>query len=512
MSNIAKLSYLYKEGEFEDTLKRKTTAKRLYTNGVGTYDSDIVDAIHFIERKYDKGGGGGGARRIYEMIDKVSVLLDGHPYHKSDDTKYSTREIDVFGFSRGAAMARDFVNTFYEEKVNIDSGSYGYVRFNFIGLFDTVGSFGKPGNPLDMKPKREYLGKVDEDYLPNGMQLGDEEFGIRDAKGNIKTIIGHANSPEDLAAKVSSAKANGWKDIQMVSVGFKIYTAYDIYGSKPVKEFFEPYNFDLKQGVNASSKHIYHLTAHDEVRKNFPLTDTFRAGKSNSLIGVHSDVGGGYEPNETEVFVYPTEYHSQDKALRRAETLAHEMNAKSFLGGWSASVEPIHYANSGASLVYYGAGVTLYAPKLLKKTSNVLACIGLNLMYEEAKAYNVPFEPPKDKVPSYLEGYYEHAKKQQGYTYVQTQDGAKIKHGFSHHSARDPAHKYDHKIATVGVWDGVVHDTPGSGNDALYHDKDGHRVDGRKHPELADHVAREIYANNPDEAVVPGENKTEDKQ
>ena len=62
MSNIAKLSDMYRQGVFEDRLKRQTVSKMLYTNGVGTYDSDIINACHFIERKYDKGGGGGGAR------------------------------------------------------------------------------------------------------------------------------------------------------------------------------------------------------------------------------------------------------------------------------------------------------------------------------------------------------------------------------------------------------------------------------------------------------------------
>ena len=71
MSNIAKLSDMYKEGTFKDKLGRQTVSKMLYTNGVGTYDSDIVDYIHFIDRKYNKGG---GAKRIYKMIEKTFNL------------------------------------------------------------------------------------------------------------------------------------------------------------------------------------------------------------------------------------------------------------------------------------------------------------------------------------------------------------------------------------------------------------------------------------------------------
>ena len=382
MSNIAKLSDMYKEGTFKDKLGKQTVSKMLYTNGVGTYDSDIVDYIHFIDRKYDKGGGGGGAKRIYEMIDKVTATLDVHPYHRSDDTKFTKREIDVFGFSRGAAMARDFVNTFIEYKINDADEDYKDVRFNFIGIFETVGSFGKPGNAINLKPRKEYIGKLDEDYLPEGMQLNDEDFGIRDAKGEIEMLIGYASGKEDLANKISNLKKDGWEEIRVIIAGsYRGHTAYSIHGKKPRDAFFEPYNFDLAQGINASAKHIYHLTAHDEVRKNFPLTDTKNAGVFNCLIGVHSDIGGGYKLNEEEEFVYPSEHHTEEAAMREAEALAAKLNAKSLGGGWVAvDPAPIHYALDGQMMVAMGApNVTLYRAKLQKTTNNSLATVGLHL-------------------------------------------------------------------------------------------------------------------------------------
>ncbi len=504
MSNIAKLSDMYKEGTFKDKLGKQTVSKMLYTNGVGTYDSDIVDYIHFIDRKYDKGGGGGGAKRIYKMIEDITALLDAHEYHKSKPNKFTKREIDVFGFSRGAAMARDFVNTFFfnygeEEK-------YNDVRFNFIGLYDTVGSFGKPGNPIDLKPKKEYLGKFNESYLPKGMQLKDEEFGIRDADGNISTIIGHATNHDDLAAKVTALKAEGWENVKLIPVGgYGNYTAYTIHGTKPTTEFFEPYNFDLAQGINASAKHIYHLTAHDEVRKNFPLTDTKNAGESNSLMGVHSDIGGGYDPTMSEEFVYPTEYHSQEKALAAAESLVKEKNKNTLYAfwGWSASVEAIDYHMQTET-------VTLYAPKLIKRTNNRLSDVGLYLMYEEAIKHNVPFLAPSDSMPTYLKEYYQYAlkTKSHAYTYGDEGYGIKVKESEMHHSSRDPAHIHDNKIATVGAWDAVIHDEPESGNDARYVDKYGRQVDGRKYPELADHVQRAVFNNISTNAIVPGESSS----
>jgi hypothetical protein len=505
MSNIAKLSELYRDHEeFTNSDGKRTHAFMCYTNGVGTYDSDIVDYWHWIERKYDKGGGGGGARRIYEMIDKVCGILDDNTFGDKK-TQFKTRLIDVFGFSRGAAMARDFVNTFIEEVVNPLDSDHKDIRFNFIGLFDTVGSFGEAGNNINFKPRKEWLDRFDEDYLPNGMDLSDENFGIKDAKGMIKLPIGQARDKEDLAQKITALKKEGWQEIEVVTAGgYRNYTVYSILGSKPAKAFFESYNFDLSM---QSASHILQLAAADEVRKNFPLTDVQGAGEEWKLLGVHSDIGGGYAPNETEEFVYPAEYHTEERALVEAERIAQKLNAQSLHQGWEA-VEPetVNYKLDGIQMVRIGSpNINLYRPKLQKRTDNSLSLIGLNLMHETAKRYHIPLKANKWNVPGDLQAYYDFATQNpaQAYRFSSTPEGMKIKMGLSHHPARDPAHKYDHKISHVGLLDSLLYDTPESGNDARYVDAHGNQVDGRKYLEFADHVQREIYHNDTGEAVNP---------
>ena len=64
-----------------------------------------------------------------------------------------------------------------------------------------------------------------------------------------------------------------------------------VYGSRPQTYFFEPYNFNLSV---ASANKIVHMTAHNEVRKNFLLTDV------RNSMGVHSDVAGGYATKTVE--------------------------------------------------------------------------------------------------------------------------------------------------------------------------------------------------------------------
>ena len=61
--------------------------------------------------------------------------------------------ISVFGFSRGAALARAFTNQFmWQCQSDCDGLTYGQgkypIEFKFLGIFDTVASFGLPATNL----------------------------------------------------------------------------------------------------------------------------------------------------------------------------------------------------------------------------------------------------------------------------------------------------------------------------------------------------------------------------
>ena len=130
--------------------------------------------------------------------------------------------IDVFGFSRGAALARAFVNIVNEKRFDNSFKrlkACPSLKVRFVGIYDTVGSFSLPGDDKD------------------------------------------------------------------------------------------PYNFHLD---TTKARYIYHMTAQDELRKNFdlqslkrksgemlvfPIEETRRWMVEESMPGVHSDVGGGYSSN-----------------------------------------------------------------------------------------------------------------------------------------------------------------------------------------------------------------------
>lgn len=107
--------------------------------------------------------------------------------------------IDVYGFSRGAAMARTFVNLVL---VGLKR-DFPLVSVRFLGVFDTVGSFGMGGDDVD---------------------------------------VGQ--------------------------------------------------NMCIRPGDAA---HVQHYTARHEIRENFPLT---ALSPGRAYPGAHSDIGGGYGPND----------------------------------------------------------------------------------------------------------------------------------------------------------------------------------------------------------------------
>lgn len=72
------------------------------------------------------------------------------------------KDVDIIGFSRGSALAREFANMLYERgysptKVVPGHGRNVTIRnkecdvvIRYVGVFDTVASFGKPGNSINI--------------------------------------------------------------------------------------------------------------------------------------------------------------------------------------------------------------------------------------------------------------------------------------------------------------------------------------------------------------------------
>jgi uncharacterized protein (DUF2235 family) len=131
-------------------LHRSYLGTAWYKEGVGSrwYSSIVGGATGF-----------GGTVRLEDMY---RLLVE--TYKKGD------KDIDIIGFSRGASLAREFANMIYEKGIvdttyrwdrNDRSGQYNRVvdsrntlacspKIRFVGLFDTVGSFGIAGNDINI--------------------------------------------------------------------------------------------------------------------------------------------------------------------------------------------------------------------------------------------------------------------------------------------------------------------------------------------------------------------------
>ena len=108
-------------------------------------------------------GAGGGNRLEAAYKDFIQAVDSGDRY------------VDIVGFSRGASLAREFANLLTERGYNPKYGGKlkyklkagtskppGECEFviRFVGLFDTVGSFGVPGNDINLGIRMDLPGSV----------------------------------------------------------------------------------------------------------------------------------------------------------------------------------------------------------------------------------------------------------------------------------------------------------------------------------------------------------------
>jgi len=142
-TNVAKLYRMYeakqKNGEGYRAIYAEGAGTEAYKDGV-TFNDTQLTAIKnqevYKDRKdyYDIGGLAFGTTVKQHAIDKlneIKTVIDQYP----KDQKII---IDVYGFSRGATSARDFINMFNAQYADVTKGS----AIGFVGLFDTVATVG----------------------------------------------------------------------------------------------------------------------------------------------------------------------------------------------------------------------------------------------------------------------------------------------------------------------------------------------------------------------------------
>lgn len=240
-SNVARMSECSEKGY------------QIYIEGIGTedYQEDSSDGFAF----------GSGESGIRSKVRKgCEEIVAGIKKKLGNKDTVGVLTLDVFGFSRGAAAARNFVYEISKQKYKAKSTTYSKRKVNVTIYRDDDGK----DVPLKELPPKGHL----------GLKLG--EAGIKVERivvrflGIYDTVSSHHPN--------FSVKPNFSNDIE-----------------------------ELHLDDITSAKNIIHFIAADEHRENFDLTnvayDKDAKGKKQVPVyfgiektfpGVHSDIGGSY--------------------------------------------------------------------------------------------------------------------------------------------------------------------------------------------------------------------------
>lgn len=257
LSNVARLLDYYKENN---------NIVKIYTEGIGTEDYKTDD---------NAGKGfGAGKNGIPKKVLKGCASLSEKVIAKSLNKKVNTLTLDVFGFSRGAAAARNFIY----EVTQADYPSY------------------EAGTQIRYDNHRQ---ETSLKQLPAGGELG----------------------------KLLLEKGVKCREIIIRFVGlFDTVSSYNESGIVAMPDFDNDVKeLHLNRLFNAQK--VIHFTAADEHRKYFALTRIESAGKKGiekEFPGVHSDIGGSYMDGKEVV----------DQIINGGNTVLEKEKSRLISDGW----------------------------------------------------------------------------------------------------------------------------------------------------------------------------------
>jgi hypothetical protein len=209
------------------------TGDKVYAWGIGSgYNASGQKTPWYNVDTYESGTGASMDDRVGYMMAELEKRLDAND-----------KDVDVFGFSRGAASATLFLNKI-QEKVNGGNPKYAGINIRYVALFDQV--------PSSMGITHQLGGRA---LDTAGYSLGLAGAGLG----------------------------------RVVSLGFwkpPVWTP-DVYARNANSE-----GFNFPKGMTFADKPL-HLVALDEQRKEFAVSD-LQGARQIGFKGVHSDVGGGY--------------------------------------------------------------------------------------------------------------------------------------------------------------------------------------------------------------------------
>lgn len=357
-SNVAKLFLLYPDGESEDQ-------RSIYIKGVGTVTAATKDPTERMLMAIGTGGVGpapgaespddysglglgfglgpeGGQARILEARGYLLSIL-----RQFKNCPPASVTFDVFGFSRGAAMARHFVNL----------------------ILDGLPDFSQKSQPVIANPPK---------------------FGAL-RYGNPIPM------PQETATFVHPPLPN---------VKIRFIGLFDTVGS-----FYWPGNNDEGEFIlhlpKGCADNVLHLVSADERRKNFRCTLIEDAGTEYVMAGVHSDIGGGYSLMEKIFLLMDKESYVDDPyGLSKARAEAALARRAVAHGLWAEGIVPapgFSFKHELQQMIGKGIRQNICYLMRTKVTDGRYATVPLRFMYNKATKAGVPFDISRAKNPEWYE-------------------------------------------------------------------------------------------------------------
>ena len=389
---------------------------RIYVEGMGTDDmqKDSQDGFAF-------GAGLTGVRaKVRKACQMATEKIDAEMKKQANKNKLVTKiTFDVFGFSRGAASARNFVHevnmkrAYKAKPFAMPDGYYPadpYARHDARSpkfrkaIGDADGLEVDPNVVKELNlPKMGHLGY----WLSKETDLTNEEI------ENIQVVIRFVGIYDTVSAYGESGNRLGEYDAygELKDDGFLAKAAKEL-----VSSHFNNDVEELQLNNLGYFQKMIHFTAQDEHRKNFALTRIKqikdRAIEKN-LPGVHCDIGGAYE-NETE---YKDEIEtSNHEPLWYLKRFMKELITKGWYKEDQVEINNKAWNFLTGGLVYRKISGTRYIKKEYSYIPlHFMEDFGKEMMktQEKQKAiiddltiqYSISGQPLLEQAKNYLEGY-----------------------------------------------------------------------------------------------------------
>jgi RHS repeat-associated protein len=233
LSNVVKFRDLY-----------DVSMEKFYITGPGTKDPQTG-----IENPIYKGGNPADVVESFTGKERIAAMIK-YLNDYSDSVDHATAfDIDIVGFSRGAAEARDFANQIV---AHFENGYYGYrnqkgewqcqkVNFRFMGLFDTVLSEHTGSYQLQIADTFKYVAQAValNEYRGNLVSFPLESImGAPAGAGNTRIERGFLGSHSDIGGSFAqddlSKVALSWMVDQAKAAGVTMANPENIIIANPV--------------------------------------------------------------------------------------------------------------------------------------------------------------------------------------------------------------------------------------------------------------------------------------